>query len=50
MSDYIVSKRAKQLYELLKLSNAAYAHLRHQIEGDVDTCEDDEDRPLHSRP
>jgi hypothetical protein len=40
--------RAKQLYELLKLANAAHTALREQIDDDVDTCEDDENHPLHS--
>jgi hypothetical protein len=46
--DDFISKRAKQLYELLKLANAAHTALRDQIEDDVDTCEDEEDHPLHS--
>ena len=40
--------RAKQLYELLKLANAANTALREQIDDDVDTCEDDVNHPLHS--
>jgi len=39
--------RAKQLYELLKLANAAQTALREQIDDGVDTCDDDEDHPLH---
>lgn len=41
-------QRASYLYELLQVSNAANTALREQIDVDVDTCEDDENHPLHS--
>jgi hypothetical protein len=40
-SDF-VAVRAKQLFELLKLANAAHTALREQIDDDVDSCEEEE--------